>query len=302
MDLLAQMRTFTRVVDTGSLSGAARAVRLSHAAVSRQISALEADLGVTLLLRTTRRLAVTEAGRRYYEHCLRVLREIEDGRASVARDRSVRGTLTVTAPVTYGLVRVAPSMAELLAKHPGLTVDLLLEDRVVDLVTEGVDVAIRTGVAPPDSASVVAHPLTSYERLLVASPAYLKERGIPKTPEALVSHRALVHLPGDGRVASWRFVRDGTEHVAEPRASMRTNAVLALRGAALDGLGIALLPDWLVEGDVAAGGLRQLLRDYRTSPVVVYALYRTELRGTPRILALIEHLKAHVPRTTTSRA
>lgn len=291
MDALSQMRTFTRVVDAGSLSGAARALRLSLAAVSRQVSALETDLGATLLLRTTRRLTVTDAGRRYYAHCLRVLREVEDARASVARDGAVRGRLSVTAPVTYGLARVAPSMAGLLARHPALTIDLVLEDRVVDLVAEGVDVAIRAGAPPPDSTSLVAHALATYERVLVASPAYLEQRGVPRSPDALASHQALVHLPGDGRASTWRFVREGKEQVAEIKAALRTNALFALRGAALDGIGIALLPDWLVERDLAARRLRVLLRDYRTPPVVVSALYRTELRGSPRILALVDHLK-----------
>jgi DNA-binding transcriptional LysR family regulator len=218
----------------------------------------------------------------------------------------VRGTLTVTAPVTYGLARVAPSMAALLVKHSALSIDLVLEDRVADLVIEGVDVAIGAGAPPPDSGSVVvAQALATYDRVLVASPAYLRQRGVPKSPHALASHQALVHLPGDGRVPPWSFVRNGKEQQVTGlglRATLRTNGIFALRGAALDGVGIALLPDWLGADDLAAGRLRTLLCDYQAPSVVVSALYRTELRGSPRILAFIDHLKGvRSPRAGAAR-
>lgn len=302
MDLLSQMRTFARVVESGSLSRAARALRLSPAAVSRQVSALEEDLGTRLLLKTTRRLTVTDAGRRYHTHCLRVLRGVEDARASVARDGAVSGLLTVTAPIAFGLARVAPCLAGLLARHPALRVDLRLEDRVVDLVGEGIDVAIRSGMPPPDSTSVVAQVVATYERVLVASPAYLERRGEPKTPDALASHQALVHLPGDGRPSSWSFRRGDREQVALVTAAFRTNAFLALHEAARSGLGIALLPAWLVEADLEAGRLAALLREWHTPRVSVSAIYRTELRGSPRIRAFLEQLDGRAAGARARRA
>lgn len=295
MDLLTQMRSFTRVVEAGSLSGAARSLRLSLAAVSRQVSSLEREVGARLLSRTTRRLAVTEAGRRYYDHCLRVLRDVEEARASVAEGRAVGGLLTVTAPIAYGLARVVPAVSQLLATHPALRLDLRLEDRVIDLVGEGVDVAIRTGAGPPDSASLVAQVVAQYPRLLVASPAYLRRRGEPRTPGALASHEALVHLPGDGRPSTWRFAGAAPDEVAEPRAVFRSNALLALRDSALRGLGIALLPAWMVEEDIRAHRLQKLLQQHRIPPVEVIALYPTESRGSPRVRALVEQLRASGP-------
>src|SRR5687767_11766775 len=143
MDLLAQMETFVRVVDGKSLSAAARAQRLSLPAVSRQLRALEAELGATLIVRSTRRLHVTDAGRQWYAHCVRILRELEDARAAVGGERGVRGTLLVSASFTFGSVVIVPLLARLAQRHPQLIVDLRLEDHLVDLVAEGVDVAVR---------------------------------------------------------------------------------------------------------------------------------------------------------------
>src|SRR5580693_6004566 len=141
MDLLDKMATYVRVVEAGSFTAAARQIRISSAAVSRQVAVLETELRVTLLARSTRRMAITPAGRRYYERCLRVLREVDDAQA-VGRGEGIEGPLQITAPVTFGLDRVAPHMHALMVKHPGLRIDLRLEDRLIDLALEGVDVAI----------------------------------------------------------------------------------------------------------------------------------------------------------------
>lgn len=289
MDLLAQMATFVKVVESGKLSSAAKMLRLSLPAVSRQISALEESLGGPLVLRTTRTLTVTEGGRRYYEHCLRVLREVEVAQSSMRAGHTVSGLLTVTTAVTFGLARVSPHLPALLAAHPGLRVDLRLEDRLVDLVTEGVDIAIRGGSPLPDSTSLIARPLTTFQRVVVASPAYLRRCGTPTTPADLPRHDALAHLGASGIADRWHFTKDGVESVAELRSSLRTNAIYALRDGALAGLGLALLPDWLVAADVAAGRLKILLRGFATKPTVISAVHRTELRGGQCIKAFIDH-------------
>jgi len=151
-------------------SAAAKQLRISSGAVSRQIAALEEDLRTTLLRRSTRRMEITPSGRRYYESCLRVLREVEEAQAT-GRGTGHESPLQLTAPVTFGLERVVPHMAGLMTKHPGVRLDLRLEDRLLDLALEGVDVAIRVGHPPAPTADVVAHPLTSFRRVLVASPA-----------------------------------------------------------------------------------------------------------------------------------
>lgn len=289
MDLLSQMTTFVRVVEAGSLSAAGTALGLSLPAVSRQISSLEASLGVSLLLRTTRKVTVTERGRCYYEHCLRVFREVEAAQQSV-QGSLVEGVVRVTAPVTFGLARVSPHLPALMVRYPGLTVDLRVEDRVLDLVGEGIDVAIRTGVEPPDSGAFIARKLTSYRRVVVASPKYIELRGEPKTPEALSAHEAILHVGVQGVAGVWRFERKGPAVEAHVRGHFRANAPYALRDAAVAGLGVALLPDWLVAEDIVSGRLRRLLRGHEVAPVVVSAVHRREVRGELRVKALLDHL------------
>ena len=296
MDLLSHMETFVKVVEAGTLSAAAKALSLSVPAVSRQISALEETLGGALLIRTTRTLTVTEGGRRYYEHCLRVLHEVEQAQSSVRASTSIAGVLTVTAAVTFGLARVSPHLPSLLCAHPGLRIDLRLEDRRVDLVAEGVDVAIRGGAALPDSVSLIARPLTTYQRVVVASPGYLQRRGTPTTPGDLASHDVLTHLGASGVADRWHFTKDGTDAAVTVRGPIRSNAVYALRDGAVAGLGLAWLPDWLVAAEVNAGLLQVVLGDFASAPTVISAVHRTEQRGTPRVRAFIQHLQQQYER------
>jgi DNA-binding transcriptional LysR family regulator len=289
MDLLEKMGTYVRVVEAGSLSAAAKQLRVSSAAVSRQITTLEDEVGVPLLLRTTRRMAMTPAGRTYYERCLRVLREVEVAQA-VGRGDSLDGLLTVSASLTFGLSRVAPHVHALMKKHPGMRIDLRLDERVIDLIGEGVDVAIRVGMPPPESTGLVAHRLTTFRRVLVATPAYLKKRGEPKTPEAVAKHDALTHASERGP-DGWTLQCDDREARVEPNVLFRSNALYAIRELALEGAGIALLPDWLVEDDVARGSLRVVLPGWEAGLVTVNALHRTEHRGAPRVRTFIEHLR-----------
>jgi DNA-binding transcriptional LysR family regulator len=302
VDLLSQMATFVRVVETGGLSAAARPLGLSVPAVSRQISALEAEVGGALLLRSTRRLKVTEEGRRYYDHCLRVLREVEMAQASVRQSKVVEGLLIVTAPVTFGLARVSPHLAPLLARHRGLHVDLRVEDRIVDLVSEGADVAIRTGTSTSDSSSLVARRLTSYRRVVVASPRYVKRRGEPRAPGALTKHDAIVHLATAGRSGSWRFSRGAEDVEVRVTGTVASNAPYVMRDAAIAGQGVSILPDWLVAEDVAAGRLRILLSGWELAPVVVTGVFRTEMRGAPRVRVLLDHLADVYAREEEQRA
>jgi len=298
VDLLQKMSTFARVIESGSISAAARQLGLSGPAVSRQISTLEERLRVPLLVRTTRRMTLTEAGKRYYDHCLRILREVEDAQA-VGDPGVVRGTLTVSAPVTLGIACVAPHISALLATHPALNVDMRLEDRVVDLVAEAVDVAIRTSPPPPVTHAIVAHPLMSYARVIVASPTYLRRRGEPKRPEELSEHDAVSESRDSEGRTSWTLRRSGQERRGQPAVRLRCHARYAVRDAALQHVGLALLPAWLVADDVKRGRLTIILPRWEFERTQVNALHRVELRGTPRVKVFLDHLRKEWARVYT---
>lgn len=293
MDLLDQMATFVRIVDGRSLSAAARAQRLSLAAVSRQLAALEADLGTPLVVRSTRSLHVTDAGAEWYARCVRILRDVDEARASVAGDPRARGTLVVSASLTFGTVVLLPRLGALAAAHPDLTVDVRLEDQLVDLVGEGVDVAIRAGSPPPDSTAYVAHPLFSMHRVVVASPRWLRKHGTPRDPAQLERAPCLVQVTPAGNVVRWSLARGAEQRQVEARGPIRSNAPTALRDLAVDGVGAAYVPDWLVEEDIAKGRLRRLLPTWTSTPIMAWAIHRAELRGSPKLRALLDAL----PRT-----
>ena len=291
MDLLSQMRTFVRIAESGSLSRAAKSLRLSLAAVSRQLSALEHELGVPLVLRTTRRLALTEAGRTYHAEAIRVLGAVERAKETVQGSRRVEGRVVVSAGVTIGFHTVVPLLPRLAAKHPGLVVDLLLEDRNQDLIEDAVDLAIRVGDSLVDSTSIVAQRLGTFRRILVASPTYLEARGMPRTVGELQRHATLVQPQLEPVSGLWRLVRRGEIEVVRVDGRLACNAPLALRELSLAGLGVALLPDWLVAEALSTGRLRRVLPEIASPEVPVTALYRVEQRGWPRLRPVLEALK-----------
>lgn len=288
MDLLAQMATFVRIVDGKSLSSAARSQRLSLPAVSRQLRALEADLGTSLVVRSTRRLHVTDAGRRWYERCVRVLRDIDEARAEVRSTKRVHGTLVVSTSLTFGTVVVVPRLAQLVHQHPHLVVDLRLEDQLVNLVGEGVDVAVRAGSPPPDSTAFIAHPIFAMARILVASPRWLRKNGTPREPKQLARRECLVQVTPAGTVVRWSLRRREEAETVDVRGHLRTNAPSALRDLAVDGAGIAYVPDFLVTDDLAQGRLRRVLPEWASPPITAWAIYRAELRGAPRLRAFLD--------------
>ena len=289
MDLLDKMTTYVRVVEAGSLSAAAKQLRISSAAVSRQIATLEAELRLTLLRRTTRRMAVTPAGDRYYQSCLRVLREVDDAQ-SVGSDEAPEGFLQVSAPVTFGLARVVPHVHALMIKHPRFRIDLRLEDRLIDLALEGTDVAIRVGTRPPERTDLIAHLLFSYRRVVVASPDYLKRKGEPATPEALAKHDALTY-PAGNPADSWDLVNGERAARLRPGVVFRSNALHAIRDLAVKGVGVALLPEWMVTNDLRRRALRVILPGWQSDLVPVNAIHRTKQRGAPRLRAFVDHLR-----------
>lgn len=289
MDVLTRMATFVRVVEAGSLTAAAKQLRISAAAVSRQLTALEREVGAALLARTTRRVAVTGAGHDYYERCVRILRDVDEAQ-SLGRVAKLDRTLRISVPVTLGQLSGASLVRPLLAKHPELRLDVRVEDRLIDLVLEDVDVAVRVGAKPPPSNDVVARPLATERLVLVASPGYIKRRGVPRAPADLASHDALVGAR-EAVTGCW-VLTDGEGPVRVPlKVRFSCNDGQLLRALARDGLGVALLPRFVVVDDLEGRRLRRLLPRWQAEPVVVYALYRAAHRNERRVRLLVEHLR-----------
>lgn len=295
MDLLARMQTFVRVIEAGSLSAAAKQLRISVAAVSRQVAALEREIGTPLLARTTRRMTVTAVGQDYYERCLRILRDVEDSR-SIGRRGEMEGRIRISMPVTVGFLGGLSLFRPLVTRYPALQLDVRLEDRVVDLALDDVDVAIRVARRLPLSTELVAHPLSTWSLVVVAAPGYLRRRGEPKTPSELVNHDALSQWR-DAAKDRWTLVNGTSTAQVRVNARHSINAGHLIRELALEGQGIALLPDWYVAADIENKRLKRLLPGWQSEPVVVYALYRVAHRNEQRVRLLVEHLRATYARS-----
>lgn len=272
MDRLTSMTIFRRVVELGSFSAAARELNLSVAAASKHVARLEERLGVRLLNRTTRRLSLTEAGGTYYEHARRLLIETEEMEQAVGQLQvAPRGVLRVNAPMSFGLGYVAPLVARFLEPYPELRIDLTLNDRYVDLIGEGVDLAIRIGEMA--DSTLLTRRLAPSRRCLVAAPAYLARHGTPRVLADLARHRCLIYayqLTGD----TWRFRTAFGDRDIPVAGPLRVNNGDATRLASLDGLGIALQPAFIVGPDIAAGRLVELhLEDGAPIPLDIRAVY-----------------------------
>jgi DNA-binding transcriptional LysR family regulator len=291
VDLFEQMATFVSVVEGKSLSAAARARRLSLPAVSRQLRALEAELGASLIVRSTRRLHVTDKGQQWYERCRRVLREVEEGRELARGGKGVHGRLVISASLTFGSVVIVPRLHQLTVQHPHLVIDLRLEDQLIDLVAEGVDIAVRAGSPPPDSTAFVAHAIFAMDRILVASPRWLKKHGTPREPEQLSAQECLVQVTTAGIVVPWFLRQRGSSERSvslDVRGRLRSNAPSALRDLAVSGAGIAYLPDWVVSEQLERGTLRRILPKWSSAPINAWLIHRAELRGAPRVRAFLD--------------
>lgn len=288
MDRLAAMATFARVVETGSLTAAAGALRTSLAAVSRQLAALEEQLGARLLNRTTRRLSLTEGGRSYYERCKRILGDVEEAEAVLSRFQAApSGRLVVSGSVVFGQRFLAPALPGFLARYPRISIDLQLADRFVNLVEEGVDMAVRIGGLV--DSSLVARRVGEFRRVVCASPGYFKREGMPRLPADLSRHGCLVYssLADADR---WRFRVDGREVAIPVTARLRSNNQDALLRAALDGVGIMLATSWLVREHVASGALRVVLAECEPPPTPIHILYPHARLLSAKTRALIDYL------------
>jgi DNA-binding transcriptional LysR family regulator len=289
MDIIAAFRIFVRVAETGSFSAVARELNMSQPAISRQVAALEDYLGERLFQRTTRSLALTDDGRDLLGHAQRVLDSLEEAKTAVGKRRgTVSGLVRLAVPVTFGRQHLAPRLAKLLAAHPALEIDLLLSDSYRDLVTEGIDLAIRAG-AIADSSLIVRR-LGGVSRHIVASADYLAAHGTPATPEDLLHHECLI-FSLSSMSNGWEFAGpDGPVTVAV-KGRLRSDSGDALREAVLQSHGIAALPSWFFLDEIASGSVKILLRGWELPPVPVYLVYASRRNLSPRIRAVIDFIQ-----------
>ena len=289
MQNLNDMVTFARVVEAGGFSEAARQMGVSKSGVSKSIAKLELSLGVRLLNRSTRGLSLTEIGAAFHEHCIRITEEAAQAAEVVGRLQSEpRGVLRVTAPVAFGRLHVAPAVAEYLSRYPRLKLDMTITDRMVDLVTEGYDVAIRIRREP--SLHVVARELAPVRRVVCATPDYFERRGIPTVPHDLTEHNCL-HYTHFGTQGEWRFQGAGGEIVVPVKGSLRIDDDDTLAQAVLSGLGIAMLPTFIIGRELQAGRLRSVLSDYVPLERRIYAVHLPNVRLPVKIRAFIDFLQ-----------
>jgi DNA-binding transcriptional LysR family regulator len=287
MDQIAAMRSFRKVLELGSFSAAARQLGLSKAAVSKQVSELEAYLGATLIHRTTRRLHPTDAGQAYFDSSVSLLDELDNADSAVRHLQSEpSGTLRVSVPSAFGQVCISAMLAELCRRYPKLTVSVEATDRLVDLVEEGFDAAIRIRQSLPDS-TLIARRIRSIGIYAVAAPAYLKAHGTPQKPEDLGRHDCFIYTLSS-RPFDWTFGGPGGPRTVKVRGPLYANHGQLLLEPLRAGLGIALLPEFLLSADVKAGKLVPILAKYPVDPLSLFVVYPPSRHSSPKIRALVD--------------
>lgn len=288
MDRLTSMAVFVRAVDRGGFAAAAEEFGISATMVGLHVRALEDRLKSRLLNRTTRRQSLTEVGRLYYERCKQILADVEAADSSADELRATpRGRLRVTAPVSFGVHALAPAIADYLAHFPEVEIDLALNDRVVDLIEEGYEIAVRIGVLA--DSGLIARPLAPYRMVACASPDYLRRFGEPRQPADLAAHNCLGFAYW-GMENEWRFEGPDRSHSVGVHGTLRVNNGEALKMAARNGLGIIRQPEVLLADDIQAGLLAPILRDYALPSQPTHIVYLPDRRPTPKLRTFIDFI------------
>ncbi len=289
MDVLLSMSVFRRIAEIESFSAVAREMGLSQPTVSKHVAALEQRLDAKLLNRSTRRMSLTDAGRAYYEQCSRILDDIDETEASLGdRQSQLKGTLRIHIPNAFGRIMVMPAIWDFVDRYPDLSLDLMLDDQHVDLVKEGVDVAIRSGRF--GDSSLIARNICALPRVVVASPAYLAAHGEPKTPNDL-KHHDCINYSLLTTQNEWHFV--GPKGIEKVRVSGRltVNSPEIVRDAVLRGMGVAVSPLWLVEDGLRQGRLKIVLEDHAPTPYQLHAVYPDRRFLPTKVRYIIDHLR-----------
>jgi DNA-binding transcriptional LysR family regulator len=290
LDKLASLRAFVKVVETGSFSEAGRDLRLSRSAISKYVADLEDNLGVQLLNRTTRRVSTNENGQLYFERALTILGDVDAADRAVAHlQTSPSGLLRVNAPMSFGTLHLGPAVADFMADHPDLRIQLALSDELVDPVEGGFDVTLR--IAELEASSLIARKIVAIDRVICASPDYLKAHGTPRHPGELRQHKILTYgflLTGN----QWKLTGKDGDHWVQPAWSLCVNNAEVLRDAALKGQGLALLPNFVAFDELKRGALKTVLRDYHAPPLALHAVYPPTRHLSLKVRLFIDFLVA----------
>ncbi len=286
MNRFHEMTVFLAVADAGSFAAAARRMQMSAPTVTRSVAALERRLGALLLVRTTRSLRLTEAGQRYAADCRRILDDVEQADDAAAGAMAApRGALAITAPALFGELHVMPAVLGYLREHRQVSVRALLVDRVVNLVDEDIDVAVRIGALPDSSLTAV--PVGHVRRVVCASPDFLRERGVPETPDAL--HRfCTITAAMEGRAPQWRFVQDNQIQRLNVQSQLTVTSFQAAVMAAREGWGLTQVMSYQVAPHLASGALQVVLREFEMPPVPVHVVYPEGRKSSAKVRSFVE--------------
>jgi DNA-binding transcriptional LysR family regulator len=289
MNRLAAMEAFVRVVETGSFSAAARQLDVGQPAVSKTVAQLEERLGVQLLLRSTQRLTPTEAGQSFYERAKRVIEEADEAEvAARGASASLSGELRISAAVTFARLHVIPRLPAFLKQHPALNIDVILDDRSIDLIEAGVHVALRMGSLA--DSSLTARKIGQCPRRVLGTPAYFEKHGEPRVPAELSTHQAVVYnQPGGGPV--WTMKKGGTETSVTLSGRMRVNVSEGVREAVFAGLGLAIASEWMFGPELKSGLVKPVLQDWMLPPMELWAVFPTGRRTSAKARAFIAFLE-----------
>ena len=288
MDRLQAMAAFVRVVDSGSFSGAARQLGVGQPAVSKTIAQLEERLQVRLLVRSTHALTPTDAGLRFYERARLAIEEVDEAELEArGAGAGLTGRLRFSAATTFARLMIVPRLPEFLARHPSLDIDVILDDRIIDVVSEGIDIALRMGTLADSSA--LARKIASGGRSVVATPAYLAHAGTPKVPADLAHHHALIYSVLSD---NWTFRRGETETSVTVRGRLRLSAAEGIRAAVLADMGLAVASDWMFAPELASGAVTRVLSDWMLSPIDLWAIFPTGRLASAKARAFADFVEA----------
>ncbi|HEX3419167.1 MAG TPA: LysR family transcriptional regulator [Stellaceae bacterium] len=292
MDRLTAMETFVRVIEAGSFSGAAKQLRVGQPAVSKTIAQLEDRLGVRLLLRSTHGLTPTEAGRNFYDRAKRSIEEAEEAElAARGAAAALSGRLRICAAVTFARLHVMPRLPSFLAEHPGLDVDVVLQDGDIDLIEAGIDVALR--MSPLRDSALTGRKIGQCQRRVIGTPAFFAAKGLPQTPADLVARQAIIYEQRLGG-ATWTFRQGATETSVTVAGRVHVTAAEGVREAVFAGLGFAIASEWMFAPELKSGALISVLDDWSLSPVDLWAVFTTGRQASAKARAFASFMESQL--------